>query len=30
MVEAADVHASTLAAMKSYGSVISVEEWIGK
>ena len=29
-VPAADVHASTLAAMKSYASVISVEEWIGK
>lgn len=27
-VPAADVHASTLAAMKSYASVISVEDWI--
>jgi nicotinamidase-related amidase len=27
-VTAADVHASTLAAMKSYASVVSVEEWI--
>ena len=27
-VTAADVHASTLAAMKSYASVLSVEEWI--
>jgi nicotinamidase-related amidase len=27
-VTAADVHASTLAAMKSYASVISVEDWI--
>jgi nicotinamidase-related amidase len=26
-VSAADVHASTLAAMKSYASVMSVEEW---
>ena len=29
-VPAADVHASTLAAMKSYAEVISVEEWIRK
>ena len=27
-VTAADVHASTLAAMKSYATVLSVEEWI--
>lgn len=27
-VEAADVHASTLATLKSYGTVISVAEWI--
>jgi nicotinamidase-related amidase len=29
-VSAADVHASTLAAMKNYATVISVEEWIRK
>ncbi|HUW92303.1 MAG TPA: cysteine hydrolase family protein [Bacteroidales bacterium] len=29
-VLAADVHASTLAAMKSYAEVISVEEWLRK
>ena len=29
-VTAADVHASTLAAMKSYASVISVGEWVKK
>lgn len=29
-VPAADVHASTLAAMKSYAELISVEEWIRK
>lgn len=29
-VTAADVHASTLAAMKSYASVISVGEWVQK
>ncbi len=29
-VSAADVHASTLAAMKSYAEVISVGEWILK
>lgn len=29
-VSAADVHASTLATLKSYGTVISVAEWTGK
>jgi nicotinamidase-related amidase len=29
-VAAADVHASTLATLKSYGTVISVKEWIEK
>lgn len=29
-VPAADVHASTLAAMKSYAEVVSVEEWLQK
>lgn len=29
-VSAADVHASTLATLKSYASVLSVAEWIGK
>lgn len=29
-VLAADVHASTLAAMKSYGEVMSVDEWLRK
>ena len=29
-VAAADVHASTLAAMKSYATVVSTEEWTGK
>jgi nicotinamidase-related amidase len=30
VVSAADVHSSTLAAMKSYAGVVSTEEWIGK
>ena len=29
-VSAADVHASTLATLKSYAEVLSVEEWIQK
>jgi hypothetical protein len=29
-MSAADVHASTLAAMKNYATVISVEEWTRK
>ncbi|MCU0459984.1 MAG: cysteine hydrolase [Bacteroidales bacterium] len=29
-ITAADVHASTLATLKSYGTVISVAEWVGK
>jgi nicotinamidase-related amidase len=29
-VTAADVHASTLATLKSYGAVVSVAEWTGK